>query len=182
MAEAFIGEIRMFGGNFAPRNWAFCNGQLMPISQNSALFSLLGTFYGGDGRSTFALPDLQGRVPLGFGHGNGLSAHTLGQKGGEQAVTLTVAQMPGHGHGTSTTTHCVTGGGNNNVAAGNFWSKDAGTQAATYHAGPADGVMATDAVTTALEKTGGSQPHDNMQPYLAINFIICLFGLFPSRN
>jgi microcystin-dependent protein len=144
--EALIGEIKMFAGNFAPRGWAFCNGQLLPISQNSALFSILGTTYGGDGRTTFALPDLRGRVPIGPGNGPGLSTYIPGQKGGQENVTLLQQNMP-LGMGQSA-----------QVYSGREQS-------------PINGVT-----------TGSSQPIENRQPYVAIHYIICLQGIYPSRN
>lgn len=171
--EPFLGQIQMFGFNFAPRGWAFCEGQLLPISQNSALFSLLGTTYGGDGRTTFALPDLKGRVAMHFGNGAGLSNRPIGQKGGDETHTLTAAQMPSHTH----TANCHAGGGDGNTPVAKFWSKDLGTQSGTYHTA-ADETMAP----TALANTGGSQSHNNMQPFLVINFCIALQGVFPSRN
>ncbi|MCB1863769.1 MAG: phage tail protein, partial [Gammaproteobacteria bacterium] len=161
-----------------PRGYAFCDGSLLAISQNTALFSLLGTTYGGDGRTTFALPDLRGRVAIHRGNGPGLSNYIQGQKGGEETVTLTTAQMPSHNH--PATAHAVTPGGNSNDAAGNFWADDAGSASATYHAGPANAAMNAGAVTTA--NTGGSQAHPNVQPYLVINYIIALVGVFPSRS
>ena len=181
MSEPFIGQIIMFGGNFAPRGWALCDGQLLPISQNTALFSILGTTYGGDGRTTFGLPELRGRVPLHPGSGPGLSPRTLGQKSGTETVQLSTNQIPAHNH--TATAHCVAGPGDSNVAAGNVWSKDLGVQSATYHSTdmvPADAQMKAGAVT--VNNSGGSQAHNNVQPFLAVNFIIALVGIFPSRN
>ena len=170
--EGFIGEIRMFAGNFPPRNWAFCEGQLLPIAQNTALFSILGTTYGGNGQTTFALPDLRGRVPLHPAQGPGLSNYTLGEMGGTETNTLTVAQMPAHNH----TVSAVAAEGNQNSPTGNL---------------PADTKLLdkeySDASTTTLMKnsmigvTGGNQPVNNVQPYTAINYIICIQGIFPSR-
>lgn len=172
MSEPFIAEIRIFAGNFAPRSWAFCNGQLLPISQNTALFSLIGTTYGGDGRTTTALPDLQGRAPMHPGRGPGLSTRTLGERGGVNAVTLTEQQMPSHTHAqgaadrrprslTPTASTVVTEAGE-----------------ATYKASGFNVNMAAEAISI----TGGSQAHNNLQPLLAINYIIALQGLFPSRS
>ncbi len=174
--DPFLGEIIMFGGNFAPRGWALCDGQLLPISQNSALFSILGTTYGGDGRTTFALPDLRGRAPMHAGSGPGLSTRQLGQKGGAEEVTLTAAQMPSHTH----QARCdkTVGAGHTNVAEGSVWANDAGAASATYSTNAPDADMATN----ALNATGGNQAHNNMQPFLAVNFIIALQGTFPSRN
>jgi len=174
MAEPFLGEIRMVGFNFAPQGWALCNGQLLSISQNTALFSLLGTTYGGNGQNTFALPDLQGRVPIHQGQGPGLSPYTIGQMGGEEAHTLIQSEMPQHNH--SARAHA--GAGNSNVANGNVWSKDAGVSSATYSSATQDGLMSPTAISTA----GGSQPHNNLQPFLTINFIIAMQGIYPSRS
>ncbi len=182
MAEPFIGQIMMFGGNFAPRGWALCDGTLLPIAQNTALFSILGTLYGGDGRTTFALPDLRGRVAMHEGTGPGLSPKALGQKSGAETNTLNANQLPSHTHTATTTTNCVVGSGNSNVASGNYWSKDFGSQSGTYNSGPADGTMADGAVTTTVAHIGSSQPVNNMQPFQVINYIIALQGLFPSRN
>lgn len=166
MSDPYVGEIRVFGCNYAPRGWALCNGQLLPISQNQALFALLGTTYGGDGRTTFALPDLRGRTPLHTG--NGVS---LGQSAGEETHTLIVSEMPMH-------THLVSGT-NADAAAGS----PAGGVWAASGANP----FSTAAPNTAmnggsLAASGNSQPHSNMQPYLTMNFCIALTGIFPSRN
>lgn len=174
MSDPFIGEIKMFGGNFAPRGWAFCNGQLLSIAQNTALFSLLGTTYGGNGQTTFALPNLQGRLPMHFGQGPGLSNRFLGETGGTEAVTLTAAEMPAHSH----TANSVAPRGNSNDATGRYWADDAGVSSATYHSGPPTNTMHPGAIGNA----GGSQPHNNMPPFQCVNFIIALEGIFPSRN
>lgn len=174
MADNFVAEIRMFAGNYAPRGWAFCNGDLMAISQNTALFSLLGTTYGGDGRSTFALPDLRGLAPLQAGQGPGLSNRVLGDRGGSASVTLTSAQMPAHSH----VANSVNGGGDQSAPGGNVWAQAvSGRRAMPAYAATANAAMAAG----ALAGTGGSQPHDNMHPYLALNFIIALQGIFPPR-
>lgn len=178
MAEPFLGQILMFGGNFAPRGWALCDGQLLAISGNSALFSILGTTYGGDGRTTFALPDLRGRVAIHEGVGPGLSPKSLGSKGGSETNTLNVNQLPAHAH--DVVVNCVNGPGNANTAAGNVWSADAGNQSATYSNAAPNGTMQGDAVT--VENTGNNQAVNNMQPYQVINYIIALQGTFPSRN
>lgn len=178
MSDPFIGEIIMFGGNFAPRGWALCDGQLLSISSNSALFSILGTTYGGDGRTSFALPDLRGRAALHPGHGSGLTNRRLGERGGAENVTLSTAQLPAHNHPGKA--RCVSGTGNSNVAAGNAWSADLGVSSATYHSGPADADMLAN--TVATDNVGGGQGHPNMQPFLCVNFIIALVGVYPSRN
>lgn len=176
MASPFLAEIVMFGGNFAPRGWAFCDGQLLAISQNQALFSLLGTTYGGDGRTTFGLPDLRGRVPMHEGTGPGLSSRSLGQKGGAEDVTLTVQQMPSHSH----TANAVGGttAGNSNDAISNVWADDLGVSSATYHTGTPNGTMNSQ----AIGNSGGNQSHTNVQPFQCVNFIIAIQGVFPSRN
>ena len=168
----------MFGGNFAPRNWALCDGQILPINNYQALFSLLGTIYGGDGRTTFGLPDLRGRVPMHPGNGPGLTPRSLGQKTGTESNTLNVTQLPSHTH--TGTVKCVAGPGNSNVAANNFCSKDLGSQSGTYHSGPSDADMNSGAVT--IGDTGGGQPVTNVQPVQCVNFIIALQGIYPSRN
>lgn len=172
MSEAFISEVRVFAGNFAPRNWAFCNGQLLPINQNQALFSILGTTYGGNGTTTFALPDLRGRMPMHAGQGPGLSPRTLGERSGQPAVTLSTAQMPAHTH-----TLRAADGGTTTGAPGPGVAMAATAGAKVYRS--ASNLVATAA---PLASTGGAQPHPNQQPYLGVNFIICLFGIFPSRN
>ena len=176
--DPFLGQILMFGGNFAPRGWALCDGQLLAISGNSALFSILGTTYGGDGRTTFGLPDLRGRVPIHEGTGPGLANKRLGAKGGSETNTLNSNQLPSHTH--TAAVNCVNGAGNANTAAGNVWSSDAGNQSATYNSSAANGTMQDGAVT--LENAGGGQSVNNMQPYQVINYIIALQGIFPSRN
>jgi microcystin-dependent protein len=171
MSEPFLGEIRTFGFNFAPRGWAFCNGQLLSISQNTALFSLLGTFYGGNGQTTFALPDLQGRVGIHQGQGPGLSPYELGEVSGSETVTLTSAQMPTHSHQVVANATTATSG----RTAGNVPARTSGN---SYAAAP-DG---TDMNAGMIGTTGGSQPHTNLQPFLVLNFCIALQGIFPSRN
>lgn len=169
MSEPFIAEIRIFAGNFAPRGWAFCNGQLLPIAQNTALFSLIGTTYGGDGRTTTALPNLQGRAPMHPGRGPGLTSRRLGEVGGSETEILTEAQMPNH-------THMVSSGladGEDNDPQNQFLS-GSGMYAATGNSTPMD--------SETLLNTGGSQLHNNLQPFLSMYFIIALTGLFPSRS
>jgi microcystin-dependent protein len=167
MSSPFIGEIRMFGGNFAPVGWAFCNGALIPISENDALFNLIGTTYGGDGQETFALPNLQSRVPVHVGPG-----FALGESGGTESVTLTVSQIPAHSH----VPQCFAAAGNQNKPDGGVW---ASSSPATYYASAAPSVTMDPA---AIGSSGGSQPHDNMVPFLVINFILSLFGVFPSQT
>ena len=174
MSEPFIGEIRMVGFNFAPRGWALCDGQLLAIAQNTALFSLLGTIYGGDGRTTFGLPDLRSRVPMHAGTGPGLTPRQLGAKFGLETVTLNVTQLPAHTHAAQASS----GSGNANSPIGRIWSKDAGVQSATYTGNAPDGSMAANAIANA----GGGQAHDNMPPVQVVNFVIALVGLYPSRN
>ena len=167
MSEPFLGEIVMFAGNFAPRGWAFCNGQLLPISQNTALFSILGTTYGGNGQTTFALPDLRGRAPVHAGQGPGLSNYALGESTGVESITLTTGQMPAHQHAQPAT----------NAEEGTNRPSNAVPAKGGVYAGATDGT--TLAPTTTA---GSSQPHSNIQPVLAVNFIIALEGIFPSRN
>lgn len=172
MSEPFVAEIRIFAGNFAPRGWAFCDGQLLPISQNTALFSLIGTTYGGDGRSTTALPDLQGRAPMHPGRGPGLTSRRLGQRGGVELVTLSEAQMPNHTH----SMEAVLRPADENDPAGLYYGLTPGNN--LY--GSANNL--TPMADQALDSTGGSQAHNNLQPFLAMNFIIALVGLYPSRS
>lgn len=177
--EPFVGEIMMVGFNFAPRGWALCNGQTLSIAQNTALFSLLGTTYGGDGRSTFALPNLQGRVPIHQGQGPGLSSHVMGEIGGEERHTLSTTEMPMHNHAGTVTMACNTGQGTSNSPVGNVLAAD-GSGLPQFHS-VANGTMASaGSVTTSV--AGGSQSHNIMQPYLTVNFCIALEGIFPSRN
>ena len=171
--ETFLGEIRMFAGNFAPTGWAFCQGQLLPIAQNTALFSLLGTTYGGDGRTTFALPDLRGRVPVGFGQGLGLSNRVIGEQFGSELVTLNINQMPSHNH----TVNAVTSEGNQNLPTN---SLPANTK--TLDKEYSDANANTTMKATMVNPTGGSQPFGVSQPSLGVNFIIALQGIYPSRN
>ena len=172
MSEQFIGEIRMFGFNFAPEGWALCDGQLLPISQNAALFSLLGTTYGGDGKTTFALPDLRSRVPIHQGQGTGLTSYTQGQAAGAETVTLTATQMPGHSH----TVHASSSAAASNVPQGRALAR---SQSNAYTAQP-DGTTVMNA--KVLANTGGSEPHPNIQPCLVVNFCIALTGIFPAQS
>jgi microcystin-dependent protein len=161
----FLGEIKIISFNFAPKGWAFCNGQLLPINQNQALFSILGTTYGGNGQTTFALPNLQARTPIHFGN-----AFNLGQAGGESAHTLVMSEMPAHTHFPVASSNVA----DLNTPVGNFWGKGAQV---IYS--PTGGSLMKPNATTPV---GGSQPHDNQSPYLVLNFIIALSGIFPSRN
>ncbi|WOD42074.1 phage tail protein [Hwangdonia lutea] len=172
-SDPFIGQISMFAGNFAPRGWAFCDGQLLPISQYSALFSILGTTYGGDGRTTFALPDLRGRVPMHNGNGPGLTSRQLGQKFGSETNTLTVNQMPSHSH----TVNAVTEDGNQSVPIGNL---PAGTKVLDKEYSNAASNTTMNA--NMINASGNNQPVNNIQPVLVINYIIALQGVYPSRN
>jgi microcystin-dependent protein len=167
MAQPYVGEIRMFAGNFAPAGWMFCEGQLLPISENETLFQLIGTTYGGDGQSTFALPDLRGRLPLHQGNG-----FILAETGGAEEITLTVNQIPTHGHA------LVGNGGNGSQGnpAGNVLASS--TVIKPYASENADTPMAA----SSIGPVGGSQPHTNFQPYLCVDFIISLFGIFPSQT
>jgi microcystin-dependent protein len=164
MAEPFLSEIRIFSFQFAPRFWALCNGQLLPINQNQALFSLLGTTFGGDGRVNFALPDFRGRTPIHVGAG-----HTLGERGGEQAHTLSIAEIPTHTHQAKATSEVQ----NTIVPSGNYLATTAPSE---FYSGTPSTPMAP----AALSNVGGSQPHLNMQPFLTLNFCIALSGIFPS--
>ncbi len=168
MAQPYVGEIRMFAGNFAPAGWMFCEGQLLPISENETLFQLIGTTYGGDGQSTFSLPDLRGRLPIHQGNG-----FTLAQTGGVEQITLTVPQIPAH-------SHPILGSTNLAVAASPVGAYPAST--VTGQKIYSSGTPNTALNSTAVASTGGSQPHTNFQPYLCINFIISLFGIFPSQT
>jgi len=178
MSEPFLGEIRMFGGNFAPRGWAFCNGQLLSIAQNTALFSLLGTTYGGDGQTTFALPNLQGRFPMHWGNGVGLTMRTLGEVSGSESVTLLTSQLPAHTHPIT----AMSQDGNTDSPVGAVWAKAVDGSAnpvSAYSSGTnPDNAMSPKTVGP----TGGSQPTPVMNPFLCVSFIIALEGIFPSRS
>lgn len=168
----YLGEIRIFSGSFAPKGWALCNGQLLNISQNAALFSVLGTSFGGNGSSTFALPNMQSSAPVHVGQGSGLSNYSLGQAGGAEAVTLTSAQMPAHNHSVATNN----GPGTSTHPAGNFLASSSSDR--PYGAASDGSILAP----TAVSINGSGQPHTNVQPYLAMTFIIALQGIFPPRN
>lgn len=180
MADAYIGEIRMFAGNFAPYGWALCNGQLLPITQNTALYSILGVQYGGDGKTTFALPNLNGRAPMHQGNGAGLTPRTVGEQTGSSTVTLLQNEIPAHTH----PPQAVNSPGSTGTAPGNYWAQapktgrpGSQTQKPLYESQPNVAMN-----PNALGVSGGSQPHNNMQPYLTQNFIICLRGEFPPRG
>ena len=176
MSDQFIGQLKIFAGNFAPLGWAFCSGQLLPIDQNSALFALIGTIYGGDGMTTFALPNLQGRVPVHQGQGPGFTNRVIGQTGGTESVTLSVNQIPAHTH-SQITPPASSLPATHTEPAGHVFAV------------PIDGSAAYSNSSNAtlngggnLPIEGGGQPHNNLQPYLCVNFIIALQGIFPSRN
>ena len=173
MSSPFVGEIRMMGCNFAPRGNALCNGQIIAISQNTALFSLLGTTYGGNGQTTFALPDMRGRTPMHFGQGTGLTPRALGEVAGNETITLLTTEMAAHSH----TAGCVSTPANQFVPGGNAWAAEPG---GFKFYKPVVGLEAMAGGTVSL--TGGSQAHNNLQPSAVINFIIATAGIFPSRN
>lgn len=183
--EPFIGQIVMFAGNFAPRGWAFCDGQLLAISQNDALFSILGTIYGGDGRTTFALPDLRGRVAKHPGNGAGLAPKRLGQRGGREYVVLTTLNLPSHGHSAGTLKGTIQtneeDGTSDEPAGKNFGNFSAGTP---FNTNANDSSMAADSVTLSgvTGNTGGSQSFNIENPFECVNYIIALQGIYPSRN
>jgi microcystin-dependent protein len=182
MSEPFVAEITMFGFNFAPKGWAFCNGQLMPISQNTALFALLGTMYGGDGKSTFALPNLQGSTANCMGQGSGLSNYDQGQVGGSPTVTLIQSEMPAHSHFFNANANVGTGvnAAQNQLGVGQGGTKQNSFNAKIYSTNPGQATAALS--PAAIGIAGQSQPHSNMQPYLTLNFCIALAGVFPARN
>ena len=170
--EPYVGEIRMFAGNFAPQGWAYCDGQLLAVSQNDALFSLLGTIYGGDGRTTFGLPDLRGRVPIHQGTGPGLTPRQIGSKSGQEKVVFTTQQLPRHTH----QAHAGSGEADDVTPTGNVWGEKDLTKIYDSWGG---GVSMNNA---AISNTGGNQSHENMAPFQGIHYIISLYGVYPSRN
>lgn len=175
MTTSYVGEIRMFGGTFAPLGWMFCDGALLPIAEYETLFTLIGTTYGGDGQVTFALPDLRGRVPVHQGQGQGLTQRTLGQSSGSETVTLIPSQIPIH-------THIATansGAGSSPSPTNNVWAANSNTTALQFTASTATPVNMN---PTSIGSVGGSQPHENMMPFVAVNYIISLFGIFPSQG
>lgn len=185
MSEPFVGQIQAFGFNFAPRGWAQCNGQLLSISENSALYSLLGTTYGGDGKTTFGLPDLRGRAALHMGQGPGLGNYPIGQKAGMEGVTLTVNQIPSHSHeaaGLTAVMRCNDTSADHASPVGNTIARVGDRP--VFDTDPPDADMHADSVLISgnVATAGGSQPHNNMQPYLVVNFCIALIGVYPSRS
>jgi microcystin-dependent protein len=189
MGTPYVGEIILVGFNFAPVGWAFCNGQLLPISENETLFNLIGTTYGGDGQTTFAMPDLRGRVPVGQGQGPGLQNYVIGQLAGVETVTLTVNQIPNHTHtvdssGITATVKCRTGTpvANQRTPVGNVHAVEAAGVTMPYSSAAPDALMMTNpvAISGNTAATGTSTAHDNRQPYLAMNYCISLFGIFPA--
>ncbi len=175
MSEPFVAEIRMFGGNFAPRGWAFCNGQILAISQNTALFALLGTTYGGNGQTTFALPNLQDSSPMHQGQGPGLTNRVLGESSGSATATLIASEMPAHSH----QAQADASGGGQSSPVNAAWGAGGRGRPPAYSANQAPGAALSG---QALAPTGGNQPHNNRSPYLGVSFIIALQGIFPSRN
>ncbi len=169
MAQPYVGEIRMFAGNFAPIGWLFCDGQLLSIADNDTLFQLIGTTYGGDGQTTFALPDLRGRVPIHQGSG-----FLMGESGGVEQVTLTASQIPAHSHPALASSNPGTG----TSPSGNVFASLAGATNSAYGTDAPHVLLSPDSATAS----GGSQPHSNLQPYLCVNFIISMFGIFPTPN
>jgi microcystin-dependent protein len=172
MAQPYIGEIRMFAGNFAPAGWAFCDGSLQAISENEALFNLIGTTYGGDGQSTFALPNLQSRIPVHMGQGPGLSMYNIGESGGVEQVTLTTQQLPQHNHSLLALTNIA----NQPNPSGNLIGESTKVDL-FFDVNPVNAMN-----TGTITPVGGSQPHDNVMPFLCISFIISLFGIYPTQN
>ena len=181
MPDPFIGEIRMFAGNFPPQGWAICDGSLLSIAQNSPLFALLGTMYGGNGQNNFALPDLRGRIPVASGQGPGLSPYNVGQLGGTENVTLTTQQMPAHIHSATAAVNASATGDSDNPSGA---APAGGSSQNIYSSRGPDGstAMAGNMVGVTIGPTGGNVPHPNLQPFLCVTFIIALQGVFPSRS
>jgi len=179
MSQPYVAEIRLFAGTFAPAGWAFCDGRLLPISQYDVIFALIGTTYGGDGQNTFALPDLRGRVPIHWGMGQGLSNYTLGQMGGTENVTLTTAQLPAHTHTFSATSAAAS---SLNIGATMLPANTTSSLSVNFYVSTAGPPTYYSMYPTSVGSTGGSQPHNNIQPTAAMYYIISLFGVFPSRN
>jgi len=177
MSEPFIGEIKMFAGTYAPLGWALCDGQLLSVSGNDALYSLLGTTYGGDGQTTFGLPDLRGRVPVHMGQGLGLSSRVIGAQGGTESVTLTVQQIPSHSH----QARCISAAGAEASPQNHVWAQAAVAGTNLYSNLPPSLTMKSTS-PAAVGNTGGSQAHDNLIPFQVLNYIIALTGIYPQRN
>jgi microcystin-dependent protein len=191
MPTSFVGEILLVGFNFPPKGYAFCQGQLLPIQQNTALFSLLGTMYGGNGQTNFALPNLQGSVPLGFGQGPGLTDHPQGEKSGSETIQLTTQQMPLHTHVVNASSVLAavasrSGAGNQQTPVGNVPASESAGVTATYSNGLPDATMRAGNIavsgTATASPAGNDQPHENRQPYLTMNYVIALQGVFPPRS
>ncbi len=180
MIDAFISSVILFAGTFAPRSWAFCQGQILAIATNTALFSLVGTTYGGNGQTTFGLPDLQGRTPIGTGQGAGLSPRMLGMRGGEENHTLLTQEMPAHAH--TVTIPALNSNGTTSTPAPNVFLANVVDSRSTPINAYAPGIPNVSINGGGTSNTGGNQYHNNMQPFLAMNYIICLEGIFPSRN
>lgn len=178
--EGYIAEVRLFAGNFAPRGWALCNGQILSIAQNTALFSLLGTTFGGNGQTTFALPDLRGRMAISPGQGPGLPSYQLGEQSGEPTHTLIITEMPAHNHTAQTQLRAKADGGTASNPGGNYPA--ASTARDNIYDPSTDTALNADAAQVTIGIAGGSQPHNNMPPYLGLNYIICLEGIYPSRS
>ena len=186
MGQPYVGEIILVGFRFAPVGWALCDGSLLPISENEVLFQLIGTTYGGDGQSTFALPDLRGRIPIGTGQGPSLQNYALAQTGGSEAITLTLQQLPSHSHavdtsGLTASLKCKAGPGNQRTPVGNVHAIEAAGATMPYSSAPANATMTAEPVViSGMAEAGGIGSHDNMQPHLTLNYCISLFGVFPS--
>ncbi len=179
-SEPFLGQIQMFGFTFAPRGWANCDGQLLSIAQNSALFSLLGTTYGGDGRTTFGLPDLRGRAAIHTGNGPGLSPRSLGQRGGTQTNTLAIGNMPSHTHTATALLNVTNDSGDMSTPEDNIIAQK--SRSNNFSTNPPDVVMSADAISVTVTNNGGGQPVNNMSPFLTVRYCIATTGVFPSRN
>ncbi|MBV7327265.1 tail fiber protein [Chloroflexi bacterium TSY] len=178
--DGFIGEVKLFAGNFAPRNWAFCDGTTLMIKDNTSLFSVIGTTYGGDGRTTFCLPDLRGRTPIGAGGGVGLSHYYWGQTVGVERVELSTSQIPSHSHATTVTTNAQSSVGSHTTPDGRVWSGS--FESDKIYGDSPDTSMATNAVQVTVQSTGGSQNHENRPPSLAMYWIICIAGTYPDHH
>ncbi|WP_220719776.1 phage tail protein [Agarivorans litoreus] len=180
--EGYIGQMIIFAGNFAPRDWQFCHGQLLSIASNQSLFAIIGTIYGGDGRTSFALPDLRGRAPVSAGQGQSLSQYPLGQHGGSESNILNEHQMPSHNHQVTAKAKCLNGSGNVQTPVGAVWANDASASSISYSNSVANAEMEASAIEISQQNKGSNSAVNNMQPYLAVNYIICVNGIFPSRN